>query len=132
MSIRYVLDTDAVVDVLRGRHGVATRLADQSPDDVAVTSMTLAELLYGARCSHDPAKAELAVRRFVEVVRVLPFTRRAAAIHARIREATKHKTVGPNDLVIAATTLAAGTAAIVSANQREFGRIEGLAVENWR
>jgi len=125
MSIRYVLDTDAVVDVLRGRHGVAARLAEQSPDDVAVTSMTLAELLYGARCSHDPAKAELAVRRFVEVVRVLPFTRRAAGIHARIRHAASHKTVGPNDLVIAATTLAAGTAAIVSANQRELAASTG-------
>jgi tRNA(fMet)-specific endonuclease VapC len=132
MSIHFVLDTDAVVDVLRGRHGVAARLAEQSPDDVAVTSMTLAELLYGAECSHDPAKAELAVRRFVEVVRVLPFTRRAASIHARIRRTTRHKTVGPNDLVIAATTLAAGTAAIVSANQREFTRIEGLAAESWR
>jgi tRNA(fMet)-specific endonuclease VapC len=132
MSIRYVLDTDAVVDVLRGRYGVSARLAAQSPDDVAIASMTLAELLYGARCSHDPAKSELAVRRFVEVVRVLPFTRRAAGIHARIREATKHKTVGPNDLVIAATTLAAGAAAIVTANHREFGRVEGLAVESWR
>lgn len=131
MSIRYVLDTDAVIDVLRGRHGVAARLAEQSPDDVAIASMTLAELLFGARRSADPSRSELAVRKFVEVVRVLPFSRRAAAAHARVREATRHRTIGPNDLVIAATTLAAN-AAIVTANAREFSRVDGLSMENWR
>ena len=131
MTVRYVLDTDAVVDVLRARHRVADRLATVSPDDVAICSMTLAELLYGAQCSHQPTRSELAVRRFVEVVRVLAFGRAAAAIHGRIRHSTRHKTVGSNDLVIAATALAAG-ATIVTANSREFDRIPGLAAENWR
>ena len=131
MSVRYVLDTDAVVDVLRGRHRVASRLRDIAPEDVAISSMTLAELLYGALCAGDPARSELAVRRFVEVVRVLAFGRAAAAIHGRIRHGTRQKTIGPNDLVIAATALAAG-AAVVTANRREFDRVPGLLVEDWR
>lgn len=131
MSVRYILDTDIVVDVLRGRHHVAARLAELSPDDVAITSMTYAELLFGARCSNDPPRSALAVRRFAEVVPVLPFGRRAAAVQARIRRATRHQPIGPNDLVIAATALAA-KATLVTGNMREFSRVHGLPVENWR
>ena len=79
MSVRYVLDTDAVVDVLRARHRVAARLAEVSPEEVAISSMTLAELLYGALCARDPAASELAVRRFIEVIRILAFGRAAAS-----------------------------------------------------
>lgn len=131
MSVRYLLDTDAVVDVLRGRHRVASRLARESPDDVAVSSMTAAELLYGACCSHDPARTEQQVHRFLEVVRQIPFGRNAAAIHAKLRFAARQRTVGPNDLVIAATAVSLG-ATVVTGNTREFERVEGLVVENWR
>lgn len=131
MSVRYLLDTDAVVDVLRARHRVAARLAEVSPEEVAISSMTLAELLYGALCASDPAASELAVRRFIEVIRILAFGRAAAAIHGRIRYATRQKMIGPNDLVIAATALAAG-AVLVTANRREFDRVAGLTIEDWR
>lgn len=131
MSVRYVLDTDAVVDVLRGRRGVAGRLAQESPEDIAIASMTFAELLYGAQCAQDPAKSELAVRRFVEVVRVIPFSRSASEIHARLRFATRKNTVGPNDLVIAATAIAA-QATIITGNMKEFSRLPDVKVENWR
>ena len=131
MSIRYVLDTDAVVDVLRARHRVAARLSEISPEEVAISSMTLAELLYGALCASNPTASELAVRRFIEVIRILAFGRAAASIHGRIRHATRQKTIGPNDLVIAATALAAG-AVLVTANRREFDRVPGLVVEDWR
>lgn len=126
-----MLDTDAVVDVLRARHRVAARLAELSPEEVAISSMTLAELLYGALCASDAAASELAVRRFIEVIRILAFGRAAAAIHGRIRHGARQKTIEPNDLVVAATALAAG-AVLVTANRREFDRIPGLAVENWR
>ena len=126
-----MLDTDAVVDVLRGRHGVAQRLAQLSPDDVAVSAMTVAELLYGSLCSSDPERSEREVRRFLEVVRTIPFGRGAAATHSRIRHKLRKHNIGPNDLVIAATALSS-KATVVTANVREFSRVDGLAVENWR
>lgn len=131
MSVDYLLDTDAVVDVLRGRHGVAQRLAQLSPDDVAVSAMTVAELLYGSLCSSDPERSEREVRRFLEVVRTIPFGRGAAATHSRIRHKLRKNNIGPNDLVIAATALSS-KATVVTANVREFSRVDGLAVENWR
>jgi tRNA(fMet)-specific endonuclease VapC len=131
VSLSYLLDTDAVVDVLRGRHGVAARLGQLSPEDVGVSAMTVAELLYGSWCSHDPERSEREVRRFIDVVRIVPFGRAAAVTHARIRHGLRRRTIGPNDLVIAATALAT-KATIVTANVREFERVDGLAVESWR
>lgn len=131
MSLAYLLDTDAVVDILRGRHGVAHRLGQVSPEDVGVSAMTVAELLYGSLCSSDPERSEREVRRFVEVVRIVPFGRAAAAAHSRIRFKTRKQNISPNDLVIAATALS-NKATVVTANVREFSRVEGLAVESWR
>lgn len=131
MSVRYLLDTDAVVDVLRGRHRVAERLAQISPEDVAVSAMTLGELLYGSLCSADAPRSEREVRRFVDAIRVIPFGRNASAAHARIRYALRQRNIGPNDLVIAATAVSA-RAIVVTANVGEFSRVEGLGVENWR
>ena len=106
-------------------------LAKVSPDDVAVATMTVAELLYGALGSREPAKNRAEVVRFVNAVRTVPFGRRAAALHAQLRHALREKQIGPNDLVIAATTLSAD-ATLVTANTREFDRVEGLRVESWR
>jgi tRNA(fMet)-specific endonuclease VapC len=131
VSLAYLLDTDAVVAILSGRHRVAERVAQLSPEDVGVSSMTVAELLYGSMCSKDPARAEREVRRFVEVVRIVPFGRAAAAAHSRIRYGLRQQNIGANDLVIAATALTT-RATVVTANVREFARVEGLAVENWR
>lgn len=126
-----VLDTDVVIDVLRGRAGVLRRLATVSPDDVGVTTMSVAELRYGALGSSDAERNVAEVERFLAQVRVLPFGRRSAAIHARLRWQLRGAPIGPNDLVIAATTLAHG-ATLVSGNEREFSRITELAVESWR
>ena len=131
MSVAYLLDTDAVVDILRGRHGVAKRLAEASPEDVAVSSMTVAELLYGSLCSGNPERSEGEVRRFLEVVRIVPFGRAAAAAHSKIRFKLRKQAIGPNDLVIAATAVS-NRATVVTSNVREFSRVEGLVVENWR
>lgn len=131
MSVTYLLDTDAVVDVLRGRHGVAERLGQISPEDIGVSAMTVAELLYGSLCSGDPERSAREVRRFLEVVRTIPFGRAAAVAHSKIRHSLRKQTIGPNDLVIAATAVSS-KATVVTANVREFSRVEGLVVENWR
>jgi tRNA(fMet)-specific endonuclease VapC len=131
VSVRVLLDTDVIVDVLRGRRDVIVRLADCSPDDVGVASMTVAELLYGAVASSDPARNRREVARFLGEVRILTFGSRAATLHAELRWAMRAKPIGPNDLVIAATALMAG-ASLVTANTREFSRVPGLTVESWR
>ncbi len=127
----YFLDTSTVIDVLRPRHGVARRLAAVSPDDVRVSAMTVAELAYGALNSIDPAANQAQVDTLLSQIAVVSFGRRAAAEHARIRLALRAARIGEGDMIIAATALAhRGT--VVTSNVTEFGRVPGLAVENWR
>lgn len=129
--VQYVLDTDTIIDVLRGIPPVVRRLAGVSPDDVGVASMTVAELRYGALVSRDPARSLAETARLLEQLTLLAFGARAAALHGDIRYALRGRQVGPHDLVIAATALAAG-AAIVTSNTREFERVPELRVESWR
>ncbi len=127
----YFLDTNTVIDVLRPRHGVARRLAAVSPGDVRVSAMTVAELAYGALNSIDPAANQAQVDTLLSQIAVVSFGRRAAAEHARIRLALRAARIGEGDMIIAATALAhRGT--VVTSNVTEFGRVPGLAVENWR
>ena len=129
--IRYLLDTDTVVDVLRARYGVARRLAELSPDDMRVSAMTVAELCYGALNSLDPARNQAEVNRLLDQIPVIRFGRAAAIQHARIRLALRQQPIGAADMVIAATALAAD-AVVITGNMREFTRVPGLRVESWR
>jgi len=131
MTAPVVLDTDVVVDVLRGHSRVIERLREISPDRVGVSAMTVAELRYGALASADPERNWGEAARFLGQVRVLPFGRRTAAVHARLRWALRRNPIGPHDLVIAATAVAVG-ARLATGNVRAFSRIEELAVESWR
>lgn len=131
MSERFVLDTDTVVDVLRGHAEVAAQLGAVSPDDVAVSAMTVAELLYGARRSSNPRRNRAEIERLLEEVRVLAFGPRAAVVHAEVRERLRHQPIGPDDLVIAATAIAV-RATLVTSTMREFARVPGLRAVSWR
>jgi tRNA(fMet)-specific endonuclease VapC len=127
----YLLDSDTIIDVLRGRRDVIDRLAAESPDDVFVSAMSVAELYYGALLSSDPGRNRVAVDQLLAQLTVLHFDAKAAAEHASIRAALRARTIGPADMIIAATALSVG-AVVVTANVREFGRVPGVEVESWR
>jgi tRNA(fMet)-specific endonuclease VapC len=129
--VRWLLDTDTCVWLLRGREEVVARVSGHSPDDLAVASMTLAELRYGALRS----TAREAQERRVELLAgslaaVLPFDEPAARTHAELRHALRATPIGERDLVIASVAVSARLT-LVTGNVREFRRVPGLAVEDW-
>lgn len=128
----YLLDTSVCVAALRARDPVLHRLAEVGPGAVAVSAMTVAELRYGVLKSRDPAATGGEVERFLALLEILPFDEAAADAHARVRWAltTAGQPIGERDLVIAATALARGLT-VATGNAREFGRVSGLAVEDW-
>ena len=128
---RYLLDTDTVVDLLRGRADVGARLRAISSDQVRISAITVAELAYGARRSRDPVARHAEIERFCSVVRVVTFGTRAALAHARLRESLRSTPIGPADLMIGATAMAQG-ATVVTSNLREFSRMPGVRAESWR
>ena len=126
----YLLDTDVCVWLIRRREPMVSAVRSHSPDDLAIGSMTEAELWYGARKGGREADL-VATRRFVEEIgTVLPFESEAAKIHAQVRLALRSMPISERDLVIASTALA-NRRTLVTGNVREFSRVPGLEVESW-
>lgn len=130
----YLLDTNVCVDYLTGRYpGVATRLHQLSPAAVATSSIAVAELRYGAQKSQRPAENHRRLDLLLEDLPVLDVDLGAAAAYGGLRRELERRgqLIGPNDMLIAAQALAHGVV-LVTDNVSEFGRVEGLQVENWR
>ena len=130
--MRWMLDTDICVDILRGHAMTIARVRAESPGDLAIASMTEAELRYGAAKSRDPGAGEARINALLSApITVLSFDRAAARHYADIRLAVRTLPIGNPDLVIASTALANGLI-LVTGNTREFRRVPGLEIEDWR
>lgn len=129
--MRYLLDTDTCIEILRRRDPASARVRTWSPDDLALSARTVAELLFGAMRSSDPDRSLAAVRAFLDApLEIVPFDEDAARHHAELRLALRSQPTGERDLVIAATARARSFI-IVTRNRRHFERVPGLAVEDW-
>jgi tRNA(fMet)-specific endonuclease VapC len=126
----YLLDTDTCIWLLQMQPAVSARAAMESPANLAVATMTVSELWYGA-LRGTRSTAFSIVRRFLATdVQVLPFDTDAAYRHAEIRHALRAQPIGPRDLEIASVAVACGLT-VVTGNVREFSRVPGLQVESW-
>jgi len=133
--LTYLLDTNTCVVFLRrgGSSTLAARLAAVTPGSVALCSVVVAELLYGAERSAQAVKTLAEVRNFCRPFASLAFDDLAAERYAVIRAhlARLGTPIGPNDLMIAAIALANGLT-LVTHNTAEFSRVPGLALEDWQ
>ena len=127
----FMLDTDTVSFALRGRGQVATRLLDHRPSEICISSITLAELRYGADMKRS-RKLHGLIDTFVETITLLPFDRTAADRFGPIAAslAGQGTPIGEFDTLIAAHALA-GRLTLVTNNTRHFERVAGLRTENW-
>jgi len=128
-----LLDTDTVIYILKHRPpGVAAHFERCSPEEVAISAVSIAELMFGAEKSRNPVKARRAVEKIAELLQVLPFDEGAARVYGRVRSHLEKlgTPIGALDTLIGAHALFAH-ATLVTNNVREFERIPGLRVENW-
>lgn len=129
----YLLDTNTCVYAIKRDPGVLRRLQERGPDDFGISAITVAELWFGAAKSSRPRETRSSVDAFLEPFEILPFTVEAADDYADIRlELAKGgRPIGERDLLIAATARSRHLI-VVTSNVREFGRVSGLQVEDWR
>lgn len=131
-ATRYMLDTNIVSDLVRNPQGaVFDRIVQVGSAALCVSVITAAELRYG--CARKGSARLLAqVEAILAALEVLPFDVPADADYGGIRAELEAagKTIGPNDLLIAAHAYGLGVT-LVTANVAEFGRVRGLAIENW-
>lgn len=132
--MRYLLDTCVISDFIKGEVGTTIRLRQTPPADIAISAITVMELRYGLILNPQRAqKVEPAIASLLSSITVLPFSTEEAEQTAQIRATLKSQgqPIGAYDILIAATALQHNLL-MVTANQREFGRIPGLQTENWR
>ncbi|MGI9090174.1 MAG: type II toxin-antitoxin system VapC family toxin [Gemmatimonadaceae bacterium] len=130
----HMLDTDTASYIIKGRSpAVISKLASVPPSMVCVSVMTRAELLYGLKRLPAGHPLHLGVRRFLRIVRVLPWDAEAADYYADIRHqlVTSGQPIGEFDMMIAAHSLSAA-AVLVTNNVRHYARIEApMRMVNW-
>lgn len=130
--LRYALDTNLCIRVLRDRpQGLRGRFNAEA-DALSISDVVLYELLYGAERSADPARSRRSVESFAARLAVLPFGSDAAAHAADIRAELERRgaVIGPYDLMIAGHARSRGLI-IVTGNPGEFERVPGLRCEDW-
>jgi tRNA(fMet)-specific endonuclease VapC len=128
----YLLDTNIVSDLMRAPQGrAAGRIREVGEAVVRTSIIVAAELRFGAFKLGSARLTERleAVLRVLEIVR---FEAPADTVYGRIRARLEQAgtPIGGNDLLIAAQAIALGDI-VVTDNEREFGRVEGLRMENW-
>ena len=134
--MRYLLDTNALSELMKDTTSprLLLRLAMTAPDDRATSSVTVAELLFGAHRAGVRSRELLEhARRVVsDNIWVLPFDVEAAEEYAQLRAHLESRgtPIGDADTQIAAIALA-NDLTVVTANVRHFERVPGLPVENW-
>ena len=133
--MKRILDSNVCIDVLRGRKKVVERLKGFEPGDCFVSAVTEFELYQGAgRAPEERREAERAkVERFLSCLQVLPFDSECARIAGEINAGLLNNgtPISITDVWIGATGLRHGWT-MVTSNKRDFSRIEGLTLENWR
>ena len=128
----YLLDTNSVSELIRNPRGlVSARMAQVGERRVFISIIVASELRYGAAKRTAPVlekKISDLLSRFV----VIPFESPADQFYGALRAQLESKgtPISANDMLIAAHALALGYA-LVTDNEREFSRIEGLSIENW-
>jgi tRNA(fMet)-specific endonuclease VapC len=130
---RYMLDTDTSSYIMRRANpAVLLALRRVRVHEVCISAITKCEVLYGFEKSSKRTGDRSEMDEFFRHVEVLDFPQEASLAYGRIRATLKRQgtMIGANDLFIAAHALYSDLT-LVTNNTREFGRVDGLKIENW-
>lgn len=128
--MRFLLDSNALIALLKGHEGFLKRLRRYQPQDFGIPAVVVHELYYGAYKGQRTTEnlARVAGLQF----EVLEFDREDARAAGELRAslAAAGTPIGPYDVLIAGQALAR-TLTLVTHNTSEFQRVPGLQIEDW-
>jgi tRNA(fMet)-specific endonuclease VapC len=130
--LRYLLDTNLCLRVLKDRPSDLRERFNANADALCISTVVLTELLHGAAKSARPDHNRREVERFAARLEVLAFDEAAADHAADIRAALERqgRPIGGYDLLIAGQARSRGLV-VVTGNLTEFQRVHGLRCEDW-
>jgi tRNA(fMet)-specific endonuclease VapC len=133
MTVRYLLDTSICFYIAKHNPpAVRERFARHMADELVMSVVTLGELRFGAEKSQSRERALAVISQLESTMQIAPLTETVGEHYGQIRAFLQQRgeMIGNNDLWLAAHARAEGWI-LVTNNEREFVRVEGLQVENW-
>lgn len=131
--MKYMLDTNICIYAIKHKtETVIKNFLSHEPEEMCISSITYAELMYGVEKSMAIEKNRIALSLFLSPLTILEFQASAAEEYGKVRTELESKgmPIGPMDLLIAGHARSEGLI-LVTNNTREFCRVEGLVVEDW-
>jgi tRNA(fMet)-specific endonuclease VapC len=127
-----MLDTDTCSAAIKGQHNIDERLSKLDPADICISAITRSEIRYGVALRPEATRLSELANAFLAFVRVEPWDAVAADRHGDVRaHLRQHGTpIGAPGEMIAAHALSLG-AILVTNNEKHFGHVPGLRIENW-
>jgi tRNA(fMet)-specific endonuclease VapC len=129
----YLLDTNICIYIIKKKPLYVLEKFKKTPlGEIGISSITLAELEYGISKSADPGRNRIALNQFIIPLEIIDFNISASVEYGSVRAKleTQGKVIGPLDTLIAAHAKSMNLI-LVTNNESEFRRVEGLKVENW-
>lgn len=128
-----IFDTSEIIAIERDRQYIEALIQGREDEPFGISVITAAELLHGVERADTEARMvtrQAFVEKVIEFFPVFSLDMTTARIYAKLWATLSGKgiTVGAHDLIIAATAIALDYT-IVTANTRDFEKIEGLRVE---
>ena len=130
--LKYLLDTNIIIYVMKRKPLEALKVFNKNASRMAISTITLAELIYGAEKSKQVEKNLNTIEDFISHLEVLPYDINATQHYGQIKAFLERsgKSIGVNDIHIAAHARSHGLT-LVTNNLSEFKRVPNLALENW-
>jgi tRNA(fMet)-specific endonuclease VapC len=129
----YLLDTNIISYWMRGDPSLVKKIKNYSPSELSLSTITLAEILYGIEKSPGKKKERRAkIYRICSQLEIRPFDEPAAEKYGLIRARLEREglIISERDLQIASIAMA-NRLCLVTHNTKEFNRIKDLSVEDW-
>jgi tRNA(fMet)-specific endonuclease VapC len=130
--IKYLLDTNICIYVIKQKPISILKNFNENANQMAISVITVAELLHGVEKSKYQAKNLKIVEDFISRLEVIDYKIDDAKQYGIIRTDLEKRgqIIGVNDLHIAANAINNGLI-VVTNNTKEFDKVSGLRVENW-
>lgn len=131
--MNYLLDTNICIYIINKKpSSVLDKIGSKRPEEIAISTVTIAELEYGIVKSLYPDRNRAALLEFLVPFMILDFDQIASLYYGKIRVSleSKRMPIGPMDLLLAAQA-GSRNLVLVTNNEKEFQRIDDLRIENW-
>ncbi len=129
----FMLDTNICIYVIKKKpQKVIDKVRALRMSDLGISSIVLSELEYGAEKSSNSVQNRVALMQFLAGIDIAGYDAAAARHYGEIRTylESNGQIIGAMDMLVAAHARSLGVT-LVTNNEKEFGRVPGLKIENW-